>query len=68
MISVGVHCIYIYIYIHSMFVDQKNYFNCTLAIDSLFQTFARIYRLALSLCTMEMLSSLSKSRIFFFLI
>ena len=37
VIGVGVN-IYIYNYVHNMFVDQK-YWNHTLAIDSLFQIF-----------------------------
>ena len=50
-----------------IFVDKK--LNRTLAIDSPFQTFAvgllvEFYRLALPLLSPEMLSSLSKLRIF----
>ena len=55
-----------------MFVDKKKFENCTLAIDSPFQTFAVglfvdfFYRLALPLLSPETLSSLSKLRIFLF--
>ena len=54
------------IYMYSY--DPKKNLNDTLAVDSPFQTLAvdvssNIYRLALPLCTPEMLSSLSKSRI-----
>ena len=57
MIGAGVH---LYVY------DPKKNLNDTLAVDSPFQTLAvdvssNIYRLALPLCTPEMLSSLSKS-------
>ena len=50
---------------------RKKYLNRTLEIDSPFQTFGsrtsrRIYRLALTLCAPETLSSLSKSRISLF--
>ena len=67
VIDRGVH---IYIYIYMSVVENKN-FNCTLEIDSPFQTLTsrtsrRIYRLTLLLRAPETLSSLSKSRISIF--
>ena len=61
---------YIY-YRYTCFVDQKKNLNCTLAINSPFQTFmvgllVEFYRLVLPLLSPEMLSSSSISRIFIY--
>ena len=71
VIGAGVHT-YIYTIYRYTYVCGPNFFlNCTLVIDSPFQTFAvrtsrLIYRPGLPLLSPEMLSSSSKSRIFLY--